>query len=143
MKSRILIYLSALALMVLIITQFLFVTDTYATKQNQFYSRYGSMVKKGMAEFTSQDFNFAFDSVLYSLNNLALEYLYEKKDTALGSPGEVFLKSLEKYREPQIFLMDYVRKAGEEPDFTYHLQLNELTLVGLGYKKMVYPDSLV
>ena len=143
MKSRILISLSTLALMVLIIMQFLFVTDTYETKQKQFDATYGNLIKKGMAEFTSQDFNFAFDSVLYSLDNLALEYLYEKKDTALGSPGEVFLKSLDKYREPQIFLMDYIRKAGEEPDFTYHLQLNELTLVDLGYEKMVYPDSLI
>jgi len=141
MKSRLLISLSALALLVLISMQFLFITDTYWTKQKQFDAYYGGLVKKGMTLFSNEDFNFAFDSVLYNLDNLALEYLYEKQDFSLGSPGESFLEALRSYKAPAVFLKDFIRKAGEDPDFSYHLQLNELYLIDMGYEGMVFPDS--
>lgn len=143
MKSRLLISLSALALLVLISMQFLFITDTYWTKQKQFDANYGGLVKKGMTLFSNEDFNFAFDSVLYHLDNLALEYLYEKQDSSLGSPGESFLEALTSYKAPTIFLKDFIQKAGEDPDFSYHLQLNELYLIDMGYEGMVYPDSTI
>lgn len=143
MKSRLLILLSALALLVLIAMQFLFVTDTYWTKQKQFDARYGNLVKEGMTEFTSQDFNFAFDSVMYMLDNLALEYLYADEDTILQDPGIVFHKQLSEYMASELFLRDYVRKSGEEPDFTYHLQLNDLYLIDMAYEEKIYLDSLI
>ena len=143
MKSRILIFLSALALIVLVTMQFIFVTDTYVTKQKQFDSRYGNLVKKGMAVFTSQDFNYDFDSVMYILDNLSLEYIYGSQDSLPGPPGEIFLNAMAGYQEPEIFLRDFMHKAGEEPDFTYHVQLNELYFLNLGFEKKVYPDSLL
>ncbi len=142
MKSRLLIWLSALALIVLIAVQFMFVTDAYVTKQKQFDSRYGNLVKEGMALFSRQDFHFAFDSVMYILDNLALDYIYGRQDTLPGPPGEKFQESLSGYREPEIFLKEYLQKAGEEPDFTYHLHLVELYLIDMGYEQKVYPDSL-
>ncbi|MDX2430119.1 MAG: HAMP domain-containing sensor histidine kinase [Bacteroides sp.] len=143
MKSRILILLSALALMVLVAMQFMFVTDTYVTKQKQFDSRHGNLVKKGMSFFTSEDYNFAFDSVMYVLDNLALEYIYGAQDSLPGSPGVVFQKAMADYHQPEIFLRDFIRKVGEKPDFTYHVLLNELSLIDMGYEKQVYPDSLI
>lgn len=131
-----------MALMVLIAMQFMFVTDTYITKQKQFDNRYGGLVKKGMDLLRSEDFNTAFDSVLYSLDNLALEYIYMTADTILPPPGKVFYEALAGYRVPAVFLTDFLRKAGEEPDFTYHLQLNELYLIDLDYEQKVYPDSM-
>lgn len=142
MKSRLLIWLSALALIVLIAVQFMFVTDTYITKQKQFDFRYGNLVKEGMALFYSQDFHFAFDSVMYILDNLALDYIYGRQDTLTGPPGEIFRETLSDYQEPEIFLKEYLKKAGEEPDFTYHLHLDELYLIDMGYEQKVYPDSL-
>lgn len=143
MKSRILIWLSALALLVLIAVQYMFVTDTYVDKQKQFDSRYGNLVKEGMAKFTSQDFNFAFDSVMYLLDNLALEYIFSKPDSLPGTPpGKAFQKVLSDYQEPVIFLKDFLTKAGEEPDFTYHLLLKELSLIDMNYEQKFLPDSL-
>ncbi len=139
MKSRLLIFLSALALVVLIALQFMFVTDAYVTKQKQFDARYGNLVKEGMAQFTSQDFNFAFDSVMYILDNLALEYIYGSRDTLPVPPGVTFQEVLSGYREPEIFLRDFLRKAGEEPDFTYHLLLKELYLIGYGLRAKGLP----
>ncbi len=141
MKSRILIWLSALALIVLIAMQFMFVTDTYVTKQKQFDARYGNLVRKGMSVFSSEDYNYAFDSLMYYLDNLALEYIYGEQDSLHGPPGEVFLQSMTDYREPEIYLREFIAKAGEEPDFSYHVQLNELYLVDLGFEQRVYPDS--
>lgn len=143
MKSRLLISLSALALLVLIAMQVLFVTDTYWTKQKQFDARYGRLVKEGMALFSNKDFNFAFDSILYQLDNLALEYLYEKQDSSLGPPAEAFYEALANYEDPVVFIRDFIRKAGEDPDFSYHLQINELDLIDMGYEGRVYPDSLL
>lgn len=141
MKSRILILLSALALIVLIAVQFMFVTDTYVTKQKQFDARYGNLVRKGMSVFTSEDYNYAFDSLMYHLDNLALEYLYGDQDSLPGPPAQVFLLTLTDYREPVVFLREFISKAGEKPDFSYHIQLNELYLVDLGFEQKVYPDS--
>lgn len=143
MKSRLLIYLSALALLVLIAMQFMFVTDTYVTKQKQFDARYGNLVKEGMAKFTSQDFSFDFDSLMYHLDNQALEYIYSNSDSLpLRPPIEVFQEALSNYKDPEIFLRDYLVKAGEEPDFTYHLKLQELYLIDMDYEERIYPDSL-
>ena len=41
MKSRLLIGLSAVALMVLIVVQYVFITETYRTKQALFDSKFG------------------------------------------------------------------------------------------------------
>jgi len=141
MKSHLLISLSALALVVLIAMQVLFVTDTYWTKQKQFDAHYGKLVKEGMARFSNKDFNFVFDSILYQLDMLALEYLYEKQDSSLESPAPAFHEALRNYTDPVIFLKDFIRLAGEDPIFSYHLQLNELYFLDMGYEGKVYPDS--
>ncbi len=141
MKSRQLIILSAIALFVLLFVQYIFITDTYITKQKQFDSHFGNLVEEGMINFNSLDFKFDFDSVLFLLDSRALEFLYSKPDSLNRTPGQVFHGILSQYREPEIFLRDYIRKAGENPKFTFHIQLEELYLVDLGYKKKVYPDT--
>jgi len=141
MKSRQLIILSAIALFVLLFVQYIFITDTYITKQKQFDSHFGNLVKEGMVTFNSLDFKFDFDSVLFLLDNKALEFLYSQPDSLNRTPGEVFHEILNKYREPEIFLRDYIRKAGEDPKFTYHIELEELYLLDLGYEEKVYPDT--
>ena len=143
MKSRFLIWLSALALTVLIGVQSIFILDTYWTKKKQFDDKFGSLVREAMGEFNSQDFNYGFDSVLYLLDNLAVEFLFSDTDTATGSPGQAFHNILNDYHEPEAFIADYIKKAGVEPIFTFHLQINELFLTDLGYQTSVYPDSLL
>jgi len=143
MQSRFLIWLSALALMVLIGVQSIFILDTYWTKKKQFDDKFGSLVREAMGEFNSQDFNYGFDSVLYLLDNLAVEFLFSDTDTATGSPGQAFYNILNDYHEPEDFIADYIKKAGVEPIFTFHLQINELFLTDLGYQTRVYPDSLL
>jgi len=142
MKSRFLIGLSAIALLVLIAVQYIFITDTYRTKQEQFDSRFGNLVREGMKKFNSQDFNFNFDSVLFILDNLAVEYQFSTSDSLSLTPGETFYKILDHYREPEVFISEYIHKAGENPDFTFHYQLNELFLLDLGYEQKVYPNPV-
>jgi len=142
MKSRFLIGLSAIALLVLISVQYIFITDTYRTKQEQFDSRFGNLVREGMKKFNIQDFNFDFDSVLFILDNLAVEYQFSTADSLILTPGEAFYRILDQYREPEVFISEYIHMAGEDPDFTFHYQLNELFLLDLGYEQKVYPDSI-
>ena len=143
MKSRFLIWLSALALLVLVSVQYIFITETYSTKRLQIDAKYGAMVREAMERFNSQDFNFEFDSVLYLLDKLAVDYLFADPDTVKRSAGQAFYDILNSYRDPEEFIMDYIRKAGEDPNITYHLQLYELYLLDMGFEQQVYPDSLI
>jgi signal transduction histidine kinase len=141
MKGRFLIWLSALALAVLIAVQSIFITETYSTKKRLVDMKYASLVREALIKFNSQDFNFAFDSVLYLLDNLAVEYLFADPDTLQLAAGEAFYKILTGYKEPEMFIREQLRKSGEDPEFTYLLQLNELFLIDLGLELQVYPDN--
>ena len=141
MKSRQLIILSSIALFVLLFVQYAFITDTYYTKQKQFDSQFGDLVKEGMIAFNSMDFKYDFDSVLFILDNKAVEFIYAQPDSLNRTPGQIFHEILNQYREPEIFLSDYIRKAGQDPKFTYHIELEELYLIDLGYIEQVYPDT--
>ena len=141
MKSRQLIALSAIALFVLLFVQYIFITDTYYTKQKQFDSHFGGLVKEGMAAFNSLDFKYDFDSVLYLLDFKSVEFIFSQPDSLNRTPGKVFYEILNQYREPELFIRDYIHKAGEDPKFTYHVQIEELYLVDIGYEEQVHPDT--
>jgi len=141
MKSRQLIVLSAIALFVLLFVQYIFITDTYITKQKQFDSHFGNLVQESMVAFNSLDFKFDFDSVLFLLDNKAVEFMFAQPDSFNRTPGQVFHEVLNQYREPEYFIRDYIHKAGEDLKFTYHVQLEDLYLVDLGYEELVYPDT--
>jgi two-component system, OmpR family, phosphate regulon sensor histidine kinase PhoR len=142
MKSRFLIGLSALALLVLIIVQYIVITETYRTKKEQFDTRFGNLVKEGLSKFNSVDYNYAFDSVLFLLDDRALEFMFDSQDSLGRTPAEVFQEILQQYREPEYFIGNYLNKAGEDPEFTYHLQINELYLVDIDLRQQVYPNGL-
>ncbi len=142
MKSRFLIGLSALALLVLIAVQYVFITETYRTKKEQFDNRFGNLVKEGMSKFNSMDYNFDFDSVLFLLDDKAVEFMFSSPDTLSRTPAEVFQEILNQYREPEYFIQDYIHKAGVDPEFIYHLQIDELYLVDIGIRQQVYPNGV-
>jgi signal transduction histidine kinase len=132
-----------MALLVLVGVQYIFVTETYRTKQQQFDTKFGNLVREGMIAFNEYDAHFGLDSVLFLLDNLALEYLFAARDTSSSPPAVEFHKILRNYREPEIYLREYVRTAGEDPAFTYYLQINELYLTDMGSELKVYSDSLL
>ena len=99
MKNRILIVLSAVALLVLILVQYVLITETYQTKKEQFDYKYGDLVRTGMRAFDSEEEDFALDSVLYLLDNLAVDYLFASADTMQGSAPEAFYNILVNYRD--------------------------------------------
>jgi len=141
MNSRPLIIWSSIALFVLLVVQYIFITDTYYTKQKQFDDHFGTLVEQGMAAFNDLDYKYDFDSVLFLLDNKALEFMYSQPDSLNRTAGQAFHEILNQYREPESFLRDYIRKAGEDPEFTYHVQLEAIYLLDLGYEQQVYPDS--
>jgi len=142
MKSRFFIGLSAFALLVLIAVQYIFITETYQTKKEQFDTRYGDLVKKGMSKFNSMDYNFDFDSVLFLLDDRAVEFMFSSPDSLSLTPAEVFQEILNQYKDPEYFLRDYIHKAGEDSKFTYHLQVDELYLVDINFRQQVYPNGV-
>ena len=143
MKSRFLIGLSALALLVLLVVQYIFITETYHTKKEQFDTRLGNLAREGLSKFNSMDYNYNLDSVFFLLDNKALGFLFSAPDSMFRTPGEVFQDILDHYREPEDFIRNYIHEAGEDPEFTYHLQIDELYFVDMGYQLQVYPDSVL
>jgi len=143
MKSRFFIGLSALALLVLIVVQYIFITNTYRIKKEQFDTRFGKLVEEGMSKFNSLDYNFDFDSVLFLLDDKAVEFMFASPDSIRQTHGQVFQEILNQYREPEFFIRDYIHKAGEDPEFTYHLQIDELYLVDIGFRQQVYPNGVL
>ena len=141
MTSRFLIWLSALALLVLLVVQYIFITETYGTKRQQFDARFSNLVRSGMIAFKEQEEGLAFDSVLYLLDNMAVDYLFLETDSLEKGAVEAFQDILEAYHEPEDFLRAYVREAGAEPDFTYHVFIRELYLVDTNLQQRVNPDS--
>jgi two-component system phosphate regulon sensor histidine kinase PhoR len=141
MKSRFIIGLSALALLILIVVQYFFITETYRTKKEQFDNRFGNLAQEGISEFNNRDYNFAFDSVLFLLDEKAVEFMFASSDSLSQTPGEVFQMILNQYVEPEFFIRDYIHKAGEDPAFTYHLQIDELYLVDIGFRQQAYPNG--
>lgn len=139
MKSRFFIGLSVFALFVLIIVQYVFITETYRTKKEQFDTRFGDLIREGISKFDNMDYNFDFDSVLFLLDDRAVEFMFGSPDSLSRTPGEVFQEILDRYRDPELFLRDYIHDAGVDPKFTYHLQIDELYLVDIGYRQQVYP----
>ncbi len=100
------------------------------------------MVKDGMIAFNNMEYQYGLDSVLYILDNLAEDYLFTDPDTLHNSPGQSFHEILINYKDPEIFLRDHIRKAGEIPNFTYYLQIKEIFLLDKGYEQQVYPDTV-
>ena len=100
------------------------------------------MVKDEMISFNNQGYQIGLDSILYMLDNLAVDYLFFDPDSLHSSPARSFHELLNNYRDPEMFLRDYIRKAGEEPVFSYYLQINSLFLLDMGYVEEVYPDTV-
>ncbi len=142
MKSRFFIGSSTVALLVLIAVQYILITNTYRTKKEQFDTRFGKIVEEAISKFSSMDYNYDFDSVLFLLDDRALEFLYESEDSLGRTPGEVFQEILNQYREPEYFIGDYLHRAGEDPEFSYYLQVEKLYLVDIGYRQQVYPNGV-
>ena len=141
MKSRLLIWLSALALLVLIAVQYIFITETYRTKKDQFDTKFGDIVKEGMISFNSMGYQYGLDSVLYILDNLAVDYLFSDPDSLVHTPARSFYDILSNYNDPEYFLTNYIRDAGVDPLFSYYVQINDLYLMDMGYQQQVYPDT--
>ena len=90
MKSRLLIWLSAMALLILICVQYVFITNTYRTKRDQFDLKFGGLVRDGMIAFNDLDLQFNLDSIFFILDNLAVDYLFSDPETIIETPGQSF-----------------------------------------------------
>lgn len=142
MKSRILIILSAVALLTLVLVQYIFITETYQTKKALIDTRYEEVIRKALEEFHSREESYAFDSVLYILDNLAVEYLFAETDTLEQSCSKAFQEVLEAYPEAEDFVREQVLKEGLSTGFSYQLQVTEIFLKDLGMQLKVFPIDL-
>ena len=131
MKSQVLIGLSALALLVLLAVQYIFIKETYTTKLRLIDSRYEQLAKEALSEFNHREISDAFDSVLFLMDNLALDFIFAPSDTV--SPWDSFREILTAYDEREAFLRDgkaYLYVDGKRSDvwkgFTWRVEGDRL-----------------
>jgi signal transduction histidine kinase len=130
-----------MALVVLIGVQILFIRDTYLTKQRQLDAKYGAIAREALSEFNEKGYDYALDSILFELDNRALDYLFADPDPLTEEPATEFGRILSSYRVPEEYIREYLSLAGEDSSFFYYLLIRQLYLVDMGFEQMVYPDS--
>src|SRR4030042_5512011 len=107
MKSRLIIWLAAVALLVLVTVQSIFIRETYTTKKRLIDSRYGALVREGLMRFNSEVYQLGLDSVLYLLDQMAVEFLFSDPDTLQPACWTAFSEVLESYGEPEQYLREF------------------------------------
>ncbi|MBN1132506.1 MAG: HAMP domain-containing histidine kinase [Bacteroidales bacterium] len=136
MRIKYLTWLSALALVMLVVAQYFFITETFETKKEQIDGKYGTLVQKGIYEFEEQYFGYSRDSLFSALDNQALQFLRAGKNR--DSLVENFNLHLNKYNDLNHFLRNYLMQHGEDPVFHSAYIIRSLTLIDISGEHIVF-----
>ena len=115
MKATYLTWLSALALIILVISQYVIITETYETKKARIDSKFSSLVHTGLYKFEDLYYGYAMDSLYNGIDEQALECLVTP--VAYDTIFESFRESLNNFRVLDQYLDYYLKQHGEEPEF--------------------------
>jgi signal transduction histidine kinase len=141
MKVKYLTWLSALALIILVVAQYFFITETFETKKAQIDSKYSGLIKNGLYEFEDQYYAYSMDSLFNSMDNHAFNYLFA--DSGFDSLISDFDSLLNSYEDLDLFLKVYIKKSGEDPLFHSVFTIRSLTLIGLNENNVIYLDTTI
>jgi signal transduction histidine kinase len=149
MKPRLSIILSACALVILVIVQFYNISVTFKVKLEQFNDRYGSLVKQALFDYQSARSPNGSDSTFYLFDRYAEEMVYrfqdafgaKEPDTLKAQVLETFSRILQKQKKPDVYLKEYLEKAGANPDFHSGYSISELALLDFDRVLPVYRDT--
>jgi two-component system phosphate regulon sensor histidine kinase PhoR len=148
MKFRSFIWISGFALIILVLVQYYFISETFQTKQQQFDSKYSSLAKLGLFDFENRFFDVTEDSVLYILDDFAYFAMHDvdfnneyQKDSLYSLISKDFRIQLEKVNSKYLFLKEYFKTNGEEGEFTSGYLLNEITFLTLENEVTIFSDS--
>ena len=149
MKFRYFIWTSILALILLVVVQYYFISETFSTKQEQFDNRYTSLAKLGIYSYENLSFNHTLDSIYMVMDNVAFQVLFVEEFDSLATHGdslsvwlkETFSEILDGFIEDDAFLAAYFEQANEHADFSTYNCIRRITLLPFGEGVTVFRDT--
>lgn len=146
MKFRFFIWISWIALIILIVVQYYYISETFKTKQQQFDTEFSSLAKLGLYEFESRYLDFVQDSIFDLLDDYAYFAMYDvgfvqdslKKDSIRNEIMENFSLHLNISNARENYLESYFSEAGESNDFITTNQVRRLHLLAFTNEVPVY-----
>ena len=151
MKFRSFIWISGIALLILGLVQYYYISETFKTKQEQFDSKYSGMAKLGLFEFENRFFDSQEDSIFNVLDDYAYFAIHDvgisnnevRKDTIYSQIFHEFETQLNQRSSRDHFLSSYFISTGDDSVFVTRSKLRELALLSYGEEKEVYRDTLL
>lgn len=149
MRFRFFIWISWVALVILIGVQYYFISETFKTKQQQFDSEFSSLSKLGLYEFERRYFDYAQDSIFDVLDEYAYFEMHDlgfsrdttEKDSIRNLILEYFSLQLNISQSRENYLASYFADAGVTADFITINQVRRLELLTLNNEILVYYDT--
>jgi signal transduction histidine kinase len=149
MKFRFFIWISWTALIILIVVQYYFITETFQTKRQQFDSEYSSLAKLGLYQFESRYLDFVQDSIFDLLDDYAYFAMHDlgfaqdstEKDSIRNQILENFSVQLNISSAREKFLESYFSEAGDATEFITFNQVRRLRMLTFSNEIMVYYDT--
>lgn len=149
MKFRFFIWISWIALVILIGVQYYFISETFKTKQQQFDSEFSSLAKLGLYEFERRYLDYVQDSIFDLLDDYAYFAMHDfgfsqdstEKDSIRNKILENFSMQLNTSQVRENYLELYFADAGESAGFITINQVRRLELLTLANEILVYSDT--
>lgn len=135
-------------MVILILVQYYFISETFKTKQQQFDSKYSSLAKLGLFEFENRYIDQFEDSIFYLLDDLSYFALHDAgfsddllKDSLSNFLYSNFYYEINSNPTKDIFLQEYFKNAAEDTVFNTEYHINEIELLSFGKSVPIYSDS--
>jgi signal transduction histidine kinase len=151
MKFRSFIWISGIALLILGLVQYYYISETFKTKQEQFDSKYSGLAKLGLFEFENRFFDSQEDSIFSVLDDYAYFAIHDaglsnnaaRNDTINNQVINEFNYQLNQRISRDHFLRSYFISSGDDSVFVTKGVLRELALLSYGEEKEVFRDTLL
>lgn len=141
MKTKYFIWLSALALVILILSQYFIITETFRTKKTRINETYIEVIRKGLYQFEDLLYSTSLDSLYAMLDETALQFLFSGVPT--DTISDDFTTILNEYEDLNLYLKIYLKQNGLDPGFHSVFVIRSLTLFDIDRENTVYLDTLL
>jgi len=147
-KSRIAIWSSLVAVILLILIQYYSISEMYKTRKDGFDDRYGRLVKTAMVNFMESFADPSLDSLFWEADSYSRESII-KREQLFSEEEEAFNQEvlsrfsqlIHSQAKPDDFIKQYLDEAGAETDFKSGYYIKELNLLSFDEEYLVYLDT--
>jgi len=149
MKTRIVVYISLLALCVLLIIQYYVINQVYRLKTNEFDLKYSSLVQQSLYDLEYYTGENGLDSVFYHLEETSFQSLDRIREVAFVEDTlEVYSGIVREFQEIILskeslspFIRNYLSANQADPDFISGIVIRELVLLDFPDEYTIFSEA--